>query len=211
MSVSIHLKHPFTMLVAGPTGSGKTHFVRNMINKAQTICDPPPHKITYFYGEYQKMFNSMPDVKFIEGLQEDQMNSIGGTEPEWVVLDDLMLEASNQTLISNLFTRGSHHRNISIILIAQNFFMRGKESRNISLNAQYVVCFKNPRDKSIATNIGRQMFPRRTKKFQRIYEDATQDPFTYLLIDLKPDTQENVRVLANVFNENNMPMLAYQL
>ena len=211
MSFSIHFKHPFTMLVAGPTGSGKTHFVMNMINNAGRICDPPPVNITYFYGEYQNMFNSMPDVKFIDGLHEDQVLAIGGVEPEWIVIDDLMLEASNQTFISNLFTRGSHHRNVSVILIAQNFFMRGKESRNISLNAQYVVCFKNPRDRSIATNIGRQMFPNNARKFQRIYEDATQSPFTYLLIDLKPDTRENVRLLANIFNENEKPMLAYQL
>ena len=211
MAVSIHLKHPFTMLVAGPTGSGKTQFVRNMINNASRISDLPPVNITYFYGEYQNMFNSMPDVKFVDGLQQEQVEAIGGGDPEWIVIDDLMLEASNQSFISNLFTRGSHHRNISVILIAQNFFMRGKESRNISLNAQYVVCFKNPRDKSIATNIGRQMFPTKARKFQRIYEDATQTPFTYLLIDLKPDTQENVRLLTNIFNENGESMVAYQL
>ena len=81
MSASIHLKHPFTMLIAGPTGSGKTYFVRNMINNAPRICDPPPVNITYFYGEYQNMFNSMPDVKFVDGLQQQQVQAIGGSDP----------------------------------------------------------------------------------------------------------------------------------
>lgn len=209
MSISVNLKHPFTMLIAGPTGSGKTYFVRDMINKATIICDPAPKSVTYLYGEYQKMFNSMPGVKFIEGLQEEVIKTLGGGEPEWLVIDDLMHEASNQSFVSDLFTKGSHHRNISVILITQNFFMRGKESRNISLNSQYVVCFKNPRDKSIVTNIGRQMFPTKIKKFQSIYEDATQTPYSYIFIDLKPDTPEKTRLLTNVFNENGKPMYGY--
>lgn len=211
MAVSVYLKHPFTMLIAGPTGSGKTHFVRNLINSAKIRCDPPPTKISYFYGEYQEIFNSMPEVRFVEGLQEDMISAAGGGQPEWIVIDDLMLEAANQSFISNLFTRGSHHRNISVILIAQNFFMRGRESRNISLNTQYVVCFKNPRDKSIATNIGRQMFPTKSAKFQRVYEEATRHPYSYLFIDLKPDTDDNLRLLANVLNEGDKPMLAFTL
>lgn len=211
MTYSIHLKHPFTMLIAGPTGSGKTVFVRNMINKSEHICDPAPAKITYFYGEYQSLFNSMPDVNFYEGIQDEIIQRIGGIEPEWIVIDDLMLEAANQSIVSNLFTRGSHHRNISIILITQNFFMKGRESRNISLNSQYVVCFKNPRDKSIATNIGRQMFPTKTKRFQVAYEEATDKPYSYLFIDLKPDTDEKVRLLINIFNEHDQPMKSYIL
>ena len=211
MSVSIYLKHPFTMYISGPTSSGKTFFVRNMINSAGKICDPPPSKITYFYGEYQKIFNSMPDVKFIEGLSEDEISKIGGENPEWIVIDDLMLEATNQSFISNLFTRGSHHRNLSIILITQNFFVRGKESRNISLNSQYIVCYKNPRDKSMITNIARQMFPTKIKKFQNVFEDATRKAYSYLFIDLKPDTPEDVRLLSNVLNENEEPMVAYPL
>uniref|UniRef100_A0A158P4L7 AAA+ ATPase domain-containing protein n=2 Tax=Tetranychus urticae TaxID=32264 RepID=A0A158P4L7_TETUR len=211
MSISVHLKHPFTMLIAGPTGSGKTHFIRDMINKASQICDPPPKSVTYLYGEYQKMFNSMPGVKFIEGLQEEVIKGLGGVDPEWLVIDDLMSEAANQSFVSDLFTKGSHHRNISVILITQNFFMKGKETRNISLNSQYVVCFKNPRDKSIVTNIGRQMFPTKIKKFAAVYEDATQEPYSYLFIDLKPDTQEKTRLLTNIFNERDKPMYTYLL
>lgn len=211
MSVSVFLKHPFTMLISGPTGSGKTFFTRNLVNNARHICAPAPMKITYYYLEYQKTFNSMPEVRFIEGLQEASISSAGGEDPEWIIIDDLMLEAANQSFISNLFTRGSHHRNISIILITQNFFMRGKESRNISLNCQYVVCFKNPRDKSMATNIGKQMFPTKAKKFQQIYEDATRDAYSYLFIDLKPDTDEKLRLLSNIMNEKDKKMVTYIL
>jgi septin family protein len=90
MAYSIHLKHPFTMMISGPTGSGKTSFVRNMINGVEKICLPPPSKITYFYGEYQQVFISMPNVTFVEGLQEEIISKVGGYEPEWIIIDDLI-------------------------------------------------------------------------------------------------------------------------
>ena len=58
------------------------------------------------------------------------------------MFDDQIIDASKDKRIVNLFTRGSHHRNLSVI-IAQNLFHQGKGSRNISLNSYYLVSFKN--------------------------------------------------------------------
>uniref|UniRef100_A0A158P4C4 AAA+ ATPase domain-containing protein n=1 Tax=Tetranychus urticae TaxID=32264 RepID=A0A158P4C4_TETUR len=205
MSYKIYLRHPFTMLIAGPTGSGKTEFVRKLIIKRETICDPAPERIIYYYSEYQEIFDSMLNVEFVKGLPDEIKLD---KRPTWIIFDDLMYEASNSKLIAELFTKGSHHRNLSIILICQNFFMRGAESRNISLNSQYIVLFKNPRDQSIATSLARQMFPTKIVKFQKVYEHATSQAFSYLFIDLKPETPNEVRLLTNVFS---IPIFAYQL
>ena len=43
----------------------------------------------------------------------------------------------------DLSTRERHHRNLSVIYVAQNIFHQGKEMRNISLNAHYIVLFKS--------------------------------------------------------------------
>ena len=64
-----------------------------------------------------------------------------------VVFDDQMIYARKDKRIVNLFTCGSHHRNLSLIYIVQELFQRGKGSRSISLNSHYLVLFKNPRDK----------------------------------------------------------------
>jgi len=37
-----------------------------------------------------------------------------------VIIDDLMQE-TNET-VANMFTKGSHHRNISVVFLAQNLF-----------------------------------------------------------------------------------------
>ena len=50
-----------------------------------------------------------------------------------VVFDDQMIYARKDKRIVNLFTPGSHHRNLSRIYILQNLFQQGKGSRSISL------------------------------------------------------------------------------
>ena len=35
-------KHPFTCIVAGPTGCGKTMFVARLLQNASTMIDPSP-------------------------------------------------------------------------------------------------------------------------------------------------------------------------
>ena len=112
-----------------------------------------------------------------------------------------MDEISDDDFVSKLFTKYSHHRNLSIILILQNFFDRGKIMRTLSLNAQYIVLFKNPRDKAQSMSLARQIYPNYIKKFLSIYSNATEKPFSYLFIDLKPDTPEEVRLLSNVLGE----------
>lgn len=207
---SIYLKHPFTMLIAGPSGCGKTFWLKQLINNVGRFINPVPKKISYFYAEYQKLFNTMMNVNFIKGLPEGLIEKIDGSEPHLIIIDDLMNESSSSKLISSLFTRGSHHKNLSVILIVQNLFIQGSESRNISLNAHYIVLFKNPRDKSISSMLARQMFPNKIVKFRNIFDHATSEPFSYLFIDLKPETPDEVRLLTNVLDENKI-MYAYQL
>ena len=98
----------------------------------------------------------------------------------------------------NLFTRGSHYRNLSVIYIVQNLFHHGKGGRSISLNSHYLVLFKNPRDKLQILTLAKQMYPGQTDFFLNRYGEAVKKPFGYLLIDLKTTTQDNCRFRTNV-------------
>ena len=138
----LYLDHPFTMVVAGPTGSGKTSWIKKIIENAPIVSKPPPERIIYFYGEYQPLITQLKNVTFIQGISEEIISHLFG-ENAWIIIDDLMNESSNSLLISELFTKGSHHRNLSVILILQNFFQQGRQMRNITLNSQYIVLFKN--------------------------------------------------------------------
>ena len=115
-----------------------------------------------------------------------------------IVFDDQMIEAGRDNRIVNLFTKGSHHRNLSVLYIVQNLFHQGKGNRSISLNSHYLVLFKNPRDKLQVLTLAKQMYPGRTDFFLKQYEEAVRRPYGYLLIDLKTTTRDDCRLRTNV-------------
>ena len=62
-----------------------------------------------------------------------------------IILDNTMDEVTQDNRVSQLFTRGRHD-NLSVIYLTQNLFH--KNQTEISLNSDYMVIFKNPRDKT---------------------------------------------------------------
>jgi len=91
-------------------------------------------------------------VSIREGLSD--IGDFDGREPTLLIIDDLMQE-TNET-VANMFTKGSRHRNVSVVFLAQNLFPKNKFARTTSLNAHYMVLFKNPRDVSEFANLARR-------------------------------------------------------
>ena len=79
-------------------------------------------------------------------------------KPCLIILDDLLNEVYSKD-VCHLFKKGSHHRNISVILITQNLFHQGLFCRDISLNAKYSAALKNVRGKSQFQYLARQVHP----------------------------------------------------
>ena len=193
---ALQLHHPFTSIIAGPTGSGKSYFVRDVLKQRKDVIHPAPDHTVWFYGVYQSLYDEIPDVTFVEGIPSNFRDHIRGKT--LFIIDDLMAECGSDTKLSHLFTRGSHHWNLSVIFIAQNIFHKGKEMREISLNAHYLFLFKSRRDVNQVVHLGRQLYPSKTKFFQEVYLDATKKPYGYLLVDLKPETNEDLRLRTNI-------------
>jgi len=101
--------------------------------------------------------------------------------------------------VSQIFTKVSHHKSLSVLYLTQNLFYKTKQNRTMSLNAHYLVLFKNPRDMTQISHLAAQMYPGKSKYMIESYRDATSVPFSYLLIDLKPDTEEKMRLRSNIF------------
>ena len=147
------------------------------------------------------MLVAMPHIEFVEGIPTalEQDSYFDVNKRNLVVFDDQMIYARKDKRIVNLFTRGSHHRNLSLIYIVQNLFQQGKGSRSISLNSHYLVLFKNPRDKLQILTLAKQMYPEQTDFLLNQYdEEAEKRPFGYLLIDLKTTTRDNCQLRTNV-------------
>jgi len=194
----LKLVHPSTVLVSGPTGSGKTLFVVKLL--AEDMFQYRPNRVIWVYSEWQPAYSSLAtQVEFTKAVDDELYNSLDPRVRNLVVLDDQMSKAGDSKIRSRLFSEGSHHRNLSIIYIVQNLFDKGRAHRTVSLNAQYIVLFKNPRDKSQIDCLARQMYPHNATFLTSAFQEATLRPYGYLFLDLRPETPEPLRVRACIF------------
>jgi len=195
------LKHPFSMVVAGPRRSGKTEFTKKLILESEQKIDIKIDKfVWYFANEQSELTKELSHkVIFQKELPEHNLEQeFFGNENVLVVIDHLMEESNKRDDIKSLFTRG-RHLNVSVIFLTQNLFHRGKNNRDVSLNTDYMVLFKNPRDVTIVSNLAKQMD--NTKFMKWAYNDATREPFSYLLIDMRSDTDDRLRFRAKFFDK----------
>src|SRR2546425_6763331 len=123
---------PFTCVISGPTGSGKSVVVQRLLKHAKTVIAPPPDRILYCYGVYQQMFSKMKDVEFNEGLPS--LDEFNGDKHTLVIIDDLMHETND--VVTKLITRVSHHTNTSVLHYTKHI---SPQQRKQDDHAQYTV------------------------------------------------------------------------
>lgn len=208
--MEVALIHPFSMMVAGGRKAGKTEFTKSLLKNSHQLIHPQPQRILWCYSKHQQLLydelmeiNS--DIEYRNGIPEDLDKMFNKEENNLIILDDMMDEASKDEKVSQLFTRGRHD-NLSVIYLTQNLFH--KNQRSISLNSDYMVIFKNPRDKSQIQNLSRQFLPSNSKFLTWAYHDATEKPFSYLLLDMTPTMQDQYRVRAKIL-PGEEPQIVY--
>lgn len=192
-------QHPFSMILCGPSCSGKTFFVKMLLQNAKSMISKNVENIVYIYDCWQPLYDEllkMYDIKFIEGIPQtlNDDHLFPPNKINFLILDDVMKNASGNSEVERVFTQYVHHRNLSALYIVQNLFVQGKSSRTISLNTNYLVLFKNPRDVAQINVLAKQMYPSNTKFFMECYQDATSEPYGHLMIDYKAKTPEQYRL-----------------
>ena len=198
------LKEGSSMVVSGPTMSGKSTFVHALLSNKQ-IFNKPPERVYWFYGQ---VTDDLKDKDYIlkEGLPETFANIPPNSI---IVLDDLMQEAKDHPGVTNLFTKLVHHKNLFVINITQNFFLKTNETRTRRLNSQYMVLFKNPSDATQIAVIGRQMYPQCPTFLSHVYSEVTKQPHGYVFIDLRQETDDEMRIRSNILPKQ-FPMQVYK-
>ena len=196
-------KHPFTCLLAGPTGCGKTVFASNLVNRASYMIHPPPENIIWVHDDddSDSLKGVPPEVTLSRDVAD--IEHLTRSKRHLVIVDDKMGAAAEKML--GLFTKGSHHRNISIVYIVQNLFDQNKYHRTISLNTHYLVLFKSPRDSSQISTLARQVYPGKSKAVMKAYARATADSHGYLLLDFRQETDDELRLRTDLFPTEEKP------
>ena len=109
------------------------------------------------------------------------------------------MDSAYSTKVRELFTEGSHHRNISLVLITQNLFHQVLSSHDISLNSKHIVVFKNPRDKAQIVPLAWQFYPENNSSFHKTYLEVCKVPNTYLFLDLTQSINDLLRFRTRIF------------
>ena len=159
--LDFYFKHPTTIQVSGPTRCGKTRLERRILE--MQLIQPFATGILWVYCEWQPDYDMIreryPGIEFEKGWRDEIFDSLSPEQRNILVLDDQIGVASSSTSVADLFTKGSHHRNLTVIYLVQNVYYQGKSQRTISLNSHYSVFF-------VTVGTRRNSAPWCTKYFQ---------------------------------------------
>lgn len=201
----IPLEYPFRMIIAGSSGSGKSYFTSQLILNRERLFKTHIDGVIYC----SKFKTSIPEpLRQLEGSfltfhagcpTEEQLENVEG-DNKIIVIDDLLEQAMRSEIVSDMMTQGRNRR-LSIILLVQNLFPQLPKARTISLNANYVVVFRNLRDSSSIMPFARQTFPFSARAFVDMYIKFINKAYAYLLCDYTQHTPDALRYRTDIFNE----------
>lgn len=87
--------------------------MKQFLSHLNEMVSPPRQEVVLCYGEWQDGYNSIKNVTFVEGIPK--IETWDTKIRRLIILNDLMHESDIR--ISKLFTKGSHHRNISVMFL----------------------------------------------------------------------------------------------
>jgi DNA replication protein DnaC len=141
-SSDLKLKMPFGCLISGPSSSGKSQLCRRLVEAKEAIFEPSPQSTLYCYGQFSPLVTHFESLGILtmQGVPSDQfLHNL--SKPALLVLDDLMYDIDEKWL-NAMYTKRSHHQNISIIMLFPNLFER--KLKVARLNSMYLILMRAP-------------------------------------------------------------------
>ena len=213
----LRFENPCAFILAGPTMSGKTTFVFNLLRHIDTLFVNPKCKqnVLYFYNRKQDGFDlfkkenivkewihALPSTDQIEEKTEAYKNRGGSV----VIIDDFMDELNKDT--AQIFTSMRHHLDFVLILMIQNLFSSNPVFRTISLNATYILIFKNVRDASQIQSFAKQFAPGEAGWVVNAFKNATRRAHSYVLFDCNGAAPYELKIRSHML-PHELPIRVY--
>lgn len=211
----IQFRSPSTFILAASSGAGKTSFAFELLRNAEELFTNPgcTDNVVFYYREWQPLYDKANEQNLVTEwinkmptYEDVKERTLAFRETGSVVLCDDYGDEVNQD-IAKIFTTGSSHLNLVFILMVQNLFQKNPFYRDISLNATYIVLFKNPRDLSQVGYYGRQFTPGLSKQLVQLFKTATEKPNSYVVFDHRQNTCDFLRIRSHVLPHEFPPIV----
>jgi len=210
--MDLRLQTPARIILLGPSMSGKSTWLLELLKNQEKTFKEEFDFIVYCTGieqpEFEKKLKEYfsPDLKIFYNLPTEKILTkklfINKKNP-CIILDDMASEIKNTKILSDLFTKISHHTNLTVILTVQTLFWPGESMKIANRNATHFIIFKSPREGQGIRLLSRQIFPSTYKCMIDAYEKVTETPFACLVVDLTPSCHKHYRLRSNIFSDDN--------
>ena len=219
-------RFPFSMMISGRSGSGKTNLLMNLLTRREFLQNYFQYIIVYSptAGEYDDSYKSLglPRENFkndfseedLERLIESRKDLIKKKGIEWVaknsrvliILDDVIANRDflNSPQALKMFALLRHYL-VSVIVLMQTYNKLPKALRN---NANAIMIF--PSNRSELEVLKDELCPPslNKKQFEKVISEATSDRYGFLYINnhAKPDKRlrKNLDEIINLDNYKNV-------
>ena len=176
---------PFRMVVASPSGGGKTLFITNLINlfsqgrgtfSSCTIITKNKDEPLYRFLE-----SKSEQIRILEGLNNlPNLDTFDRETASLVIIDDSQND-KNQEKIMNFYIRG-RKLNVSIAYLCQNFYVCPKVIRS---NCNYLVILRLSGDRELKMILKEVSLGVDKETLLNMYKYATNEKFHPLVVNIE--------------------------
>ena len=202
-----YLYHVFETFQVGQSNSGKTSYMRKLVEMGDRVFTIPPSKYVWLYNIYQDLYDqigsTVQNVQSVQGLPtRSDIEQWAENERHLVlIVDDLYHLLINSRDILDLFVLLCHHLTVTVVITCHNIFMNSRYAKTMTTNLHYILLFRLQNRLQLST-LGTQLFVhnKKSKHFLSVYDDVmTTDQYSPLIIDLSPQTtHSDYKLRANV-------------
>ena len=196
----------FCIRFAGSSNCGKTWTLLKLLQLKDHFSPCPPKRVMWVSGsgvQNDHVENTVkelyPNSQFFYNLfdMEDFADKV--QEYDFWVFDDLSSELRNSLEFTNFFTKIAHHKKCIMAYLTQNLYEPGRDAATRTRNCAYQVYFKSKADKRWISILGNQLVGNQ-KKFEALFDDATQDAYDCLLCDNRPANPDIEQFIGKPFS-----------
>jgi len=191
-----HILPTSMIAVLGGTGSGKSNAIIDFINRSNgtfyeiivfnpvSTDEPLLNMLKQKIPELQ-LINDINELPPLSQFEEDK------DQQKLIIFDDIInMNKKDFKKINEYFT-GGRKAGFSVICMAQNYTSLPKI---VTRNCQYFIVFKLNDNTTISNIIRNHNINNIDKeKFREHYDDATSEPLSFFMIDLKGEKGEGLR------------------